>query len=316
MSFCGRRPGPTSVVRRPGPLDPATYVALAIAALLAAPLLAQVRYNSGQTIAPVFEGWERNADGTFSMLFGYMNRNYEEELDIPIGPNNRLEPGDPDQGQPTHFFPRRQQFMFKVQVPKDWGDKDLVWTLTHRGHTEKAYATLRDFWEISNNVYHQNRSGPGPQGAPNTGPKATLVGEATRTVGVNQPLPLEMTIEDDGLPAPSARRGGGGTVVPRAPAARGTGPAMTPVPIPPRQNPITQMKVRLDPGMRLGAIWVLHRRGGAGDVTFDPPKAAAVDGKAVTTARFSEPGTYMLRGFADDGILLDYVDVTVTVASR
>ncbi len=303
----------TPVERRPGRVHPGSWFAVALALLLTAPLLAQTRYNSGQTIAPVFEGWERNADGTFTMVFGYMNRNYEEELDIPIGENNRLEPGDPDQGQPTHFFARRQQFMFKVRVPKDWGDKDLVWTLTHRGHTEKAYATLKNFWEISNNVYHQNRSGPGPQGAPNSGPKATLIGDRTRRVAVDTPLPLEMTIEDDGLPAPSARRGGGGTALPRAPAARGRGPAMPPVIVPTRQNPITQMKVRLDPGMRLGAIWVLHRRTGTGEVTFDPPKAPATDGKAVTTARFSAPGTYTLRGFADDGILLDYVDVVVNV---
>src|SRR5688572_1257864 len=184
---------------------------LAIGVLLAtlgAPLLiAQTRFNSGQTIAPVFEGWERNADGTFNMVFGYMNRNYEEILDVPIGPNNFLEPGSLDQGQPTYYYPRRQQFMFKVRVPADWGNKDLVWTLTTRGHTEKAYATLKDFWEIDNNVLHQNRSGPGPQGAPNEGPKARLVGAASRTVAVGTPLPLAMTIEDDGLPT-AAQRGG------------------------------------------------------------------------------------------------------------
>jgi hypothetical protein len=268
-----------------------------------AALVSQARYNSGQTIAPVFEGWEKNADGSFNMVFGYMNRNYEEILDVPVGPNNFLEPGGTDQGQPTYFFPRRQQFMFKVRVPSDWGNKDLVWTLTTRGSTEKAYATLKDFWEIDNNVYHQNRSGPGPQGAPNAGPAARLVGEPSRKVAVGEPVPLVMSIEDDGLPTPRAT----------AATTRGRGAAMPPSVIPPRQNPITQMVVRLEPGMRLGAIWVLHRRSGSGMVTFDPQKVAAVDGVATTSARFSEPGTYVLRGYADDGILLDYVDVTVTV---
>ena len=107
-----------------------------LAALLPALLLAeasraasQVRFDSGQNVVPVFEGWERNADGSFNMVFGYMNRNYEESIDLPVGPDNALEPGVPDQGQPTHFYPRRQQFVFKVRVPKDWDKKDLVWTL-------------------------------------------------------------------------------------------------------------------------------------------------------------------------------------------
>ena len=35
-------------------------------------------YHSGQNLQPVFEGWEQNADGSFNMVFGYLNRNYEE----------------------------------------------------------------------------------------------------------------------------------------------------------------------------------------------------------------------------------------------
>ena len=99
-----------------------------------------MRYATGQNVVPVFEGWERNADGSFNMVFGYMNRNYEEAVDVPVGPDNALEPGGVDQGQPAHFYPRRQQYVFYVRVPKDWGKKDLVWTLTSHGKTEKAYA--------------------------------------------------------------------------------------------------------------------------------------------------------------------------------
>ena len=80
---------------------------------------AQVRYATGQNVVPVFEGWERNADGSFNMVFGYMNRNYEEDVDVPVGPDNALEPGGVDQGQPAHFYPRRQQYVFSVRVPKD-----------------------------------------------------------------------------------------------------------------------------------------------------------------------------------------------------
>jgi hypothetical protein len=294
-------------------------VALAVVVLMAAAatlLHAQTRYNTGQTIAAAFEGWERNPDGSFNMVFGYLNRNYEEILDIPVGPNNRLEPGDADQGQPTVFFPRRQQFMFKVRVPADWGDKYLIWTLTHRGHTEKAYASLKPFWEIDNDIYHQNRAGPGAWNAPNAGPTMKLLTPAEQTAAVGQPVSLVADVADDGLPAPPApgqrqQRGGGGVVLPPAPGRAPSDPlAIAPI----RQNPISQMIVRLDPDMRLGVIWVLHRRStSTGNVTFEKQKVAAIEGQAATTARFSEPGVYVLRGYADDGILLDYRDVVVTV---
>jgi len=69
----------------------------------------QTKFSSGQDIQPVYEGWVRNADGTFTMVFGYLNRNWVEEPAIPAGPDNKLEPGDPDRGQPTYFLPRRQR---------------------------------------------------------------------------------------------------------------------------------------------------------------------------------------------------------------
>src|SRR5262245_59113978 len=100
-------------------------------------------YSRGQNISPAFEGWEQNADGSFNFLFGYMNRNWEEEIDVPVAADNAIEPGGPDQGQPTHFLPRRNRFVFRVRVPKDWGTKEMVWTLTTKGKTEKAFASLK-----------------------------------------------------------------------------------------------------------------------------------------------------------------------------
>ena len=90
-------------------------------------------YHSGQNLQPVFEGWEQNPDGSFDMAFGYLNRNYEEHLNIPVGESNYFEPGEPDRGQPAFFYPRRQRFSFRVRVPADWGDKELVWTVTANG---------------------------------------------------------------------------------------------------------------------------------------------------------------------------------------
>jgi hypothetical protein len=263
----------------------------------------QMRYMTGPNIVPVFEGWERNADGTFSMVFGYMNRNYEEEVDVPVGPDNHFEPLEADQGQPSHFYPRRQQFMFKVRVPKDWGQKDLIWTLTSRGKTEKAFGTLAPIWEIDTSVYQQNRGGPGELHEEDTAPTIALTGAAQRTVTVGEALALEVRVADDGHPTPRASRSGSGSVA----AAAAT--SVTPQ----RQNPLTQAIVRLEPNVRLGVTWVVHRRSAPAGVEFAPQRVAVTDGKASTTVRFSAPGTYTLRGYADDGVLLTPVDVVVTV---
>src|SRR4249919_3690466 len=168
----------------------------------------QMRYMTGQDVVPVFEGWERNADGSFNMVFGYMNRNYEEQLDVPVGSDNALEPGGVDQGQPAHFYPRRQQYVFSVRVPKDWGKKDLVWTLTSHGKTEKAYGSLLPFWELGSLVYQENRGGIseiGTEPEENRPPTITLASPAPVTIGVGQSLTLAASVTDDGKPTPRKR---------------------------------------------------------------------------------------------------------------
>ena len=81
-----------------------------------------------------------------------MNSNWQQEFDIPIGPQNAIEPGGPDQGQPTHFYPRRNPFLFSIRVPADFGNKELIWTLTANGKTEKAYASLKSDYQIDPQV--------------------------------------------------------------------------------------------------------------------------------------------------------------------
>src|SRR2546423_9373195 len=104
-------------------------IAGAIAGLAQAPQspteLAQVRFNSGQNVVPYFEGWIRNPDGTFDLVFGYFNRNYKEELTIPAGADNNVEPGGPNQSQPTYFMPRRQRWIYRLPVPADFGNKEV-----------------------------------------------------------------------------------------------------------------------------------------------------------------------------------------------
>src|SRR6478609_11509823 len=103
----------------------------------------------GASITPAYEGWYPNPDGSFSMLIGYYNRNTKETLDIPVGPNNRIDPGGPDQGQPTHFEVGRQWGVFVVKVPKDFGTKTITWTIVANGETQSIPFTLNKGYPIS-----------------------------------------------------------------------------------------------------------------------------------------------------------------------
>ena len=272
-----------------GPLGVAIVLACAAVQVTSG----QYKFRTGQTVAPVFEGWERNADGTFNMVFGYMNRNYEELVDVPIGPDNNIEPGGPDQGQPTHFFTRRSQFVFRVKVPKDFGNKDLIWTLTMRGHTEKAYASLKIEYELDKRLIMMNNAGisqRGNAGEINEWPVVRVVDGTQKTVKTGEPLTLRAFASDDGIPSSD-------------PESTGRG----------RRRPVY--------GLRVG--WFVYR--GAGKVTFDPeqiirvypanyvPPPVPADGMFSVKATFSEPGAYVLRVMADDVGLQTTQDVSVTV---
>ena len=138
-------------------------LALPVCLRAQAPYAGEVPMDRGQDVTPAFEGWMPNADGTISMYFGYLNRNFKEELDIPIGPDNKVEfSGEgssnksSDQNQPTHFYPRRQRMVFSVVVPKDWGlNQNVIWTLTTRDKTNVAKGWLQPEWEINKEVIMQ-----------------------------------------------------------------------------------------------------------------------------------------------------------------
>jgi hypothetical protein len=234
-----------------------------------------------------------------------------------------LEPGPIDQGQPAHFYPRRQEFVFKVKVPKDWGDKDLIWTLESHGKVEKAYGSLLPVYELGTLVYLENRRGAGaltfPE-EPNKPPSVEMVGSSTLSVVAGEPLKLSVDVTDDGYPKPRARSHG---LRPRESGREGPPSPQYPA------SPAAQAVVKLEPGVRLGVTWVVYRSGG-GTVEFDPthvavignegtgatPDSGRLAGRATTTVTFSAPGTYTLRAYADDGVLMTPVDVKVTVAAR
>lgn len=222
---------------------------------------------SGQTVTPAFEGWYENPDGTYSLSFGYFNRNSEEVLEIPVGPNNFIEPGDLNRGQPTRFHPRRHWGVFAVKVPADFGDKRIVWTLKIRGETFSIPGSLKRDWQIdalegeagsANTPPVLKFDMGGPEG---TGPLGLTVGPLTTSIG--NPLLLSVWATDDGRASGSVARTG-------------------------RQ------------GVPVTLTWFKHQ--GPGDVTFSEPTAQVGEpyGKATTTATFSQPGDYLLRVRAND----------------
>jgi hypothetical protein len=178
---------------------PAIFATVATIPLLAqsgSSQLVTVRHASGQSVAPVYEGFDINEDGSFNMWFGYMNRNYEEEVDLPIGPANTFEPGG-DRGQPSHFTPRRHKDVFSVTVPKDFGDRTLVWTLSTNGQSQSVAATLKPVWQIDRR--RTTRGGNSERISSNL-PPVVDVQPSTKTLDAPGSLTLTTSATDDGLP--------------------------------------------------------------------------------------------------------------------
>ena len=148
-------------------------------------------------MAPAYEGFDTNPDGSFNMWFGYLNHNYEEEPDIPIGPDNNFSPGPPDRGQPTHFAVRRHKDIFSVTVPKDFGDQKLTWTLTLHGQTLQVPGTLNPVWIIDRKYTTRGANISNPYS--NTPPVVT-VDPVEKTIGKSDPLTLKLSATDDGRP--------------------------------------------------------------------------------------------------------------------
>jgi hypothetical protein len=289
-------------------------------------------FLSGRKVLPAFEGWWTNDDGSFEMFFGYMNQNWQQELNVPIGPNNYIaftEPGvdepayDPsvaDQGQPTHFFPRRNPFLFTVQVPEGFGDSEVVWTLTANGNTSRVYGTL----VLDYNVDPQSMSLEvgGSYGSQNDSlrynipPELEVEGDEHRNVRVGETLTLVAVAHDrDNLPPERPPRG-------------------VPETLEELYRPLRMGSVASTPG--LGLSWIVYRGPGR-QVTFDPlqrktwmdtrPYANSPwspplvlpeqppGGRWVTQVIFGEPGEYTLRAVARDGSMFTYENVMVTVTA-
>ena len=227
-----------------------------------------IPHDVGQSVSPSFEGWFENPDGTFSLSWGYFNRNYEERPDIPIGPDNRFDPGPADRGQPTHFLPRRQTGIFTTVVPADFGDQTLTWTVVRGGKTISISGHLRPEWVIDAMMEAPSK---------NTPPVVRLE------------------------PAGDTGQGPGGV----SGSVTATFPEAT-VTVWATDDMVRKMREQLEPvedteetEPDFGVAWSKYR--GLGTVTFDEVEPEIDEtGKAVTTATFSEPGEYVLRVLAWD----------------
>jgi hypothetical protein len=290
-----------------------------------------------EAIFPYFEGWYRNEDGTSTILLGYYNRNVDQTLDIPIGPDNRIEPGGPDRGQPTHFMPRRNWGVFAITVPKEFGSERITWTLTANNLTNSTTVWLNPqyFVEPFKNVANGNTP-PSVRFAENgrvfQGPPRTIA--QTLEAVTSRPLTLTLWANDQpptydatsnrflSLEEVAARqakaatesgagsaggRGGGG----RAGAGRGDAPA--PIAVINDQvisatadgRGATAAAGRGGPPADVTIVWSKFR--GPGSVSFAQARVPVqLKGnfrafqKAETTATFSAPGEYMLRAVAND----------------
>jgi len=296
-------------------------------------------YSKGRHVEPAFEGWRPNDDGTFSMMFGYMNENWEETPNMPVGENNNFSPGDMDRGQPTHFLPRRNRFTFEVAVPSDWGERELVWTLNVNGVERKAYATLKPDYLVDNMIIASETGSLGagtssPESRANVPPVVTVQGDSIRAAAVGEALNLRTQIADDGLPKPTdlveeARRfvelTEGGSLA----AAFITAEAI-------QKRRLMSPPINVTVNKVNGLFYSWNKWRGPGDVTFDPPQVKVwedtrtsanspwgalwlappipEDNLYEVNAMFSEPGEYILWGRADDGGLYHDAWVTVNVS--
>jgi hypothetical protein len=268
---------------------------LCAALLLAVQLpteLPSTKFSSGQDVQPYFEGWIHNPDGTFDLVFGYFNRNWREELAIAAGPANSIEPGGPDRGQPTYFLPRRQGWVYRLRVPKDFGKQVVTWTVTANGKTQKAYGELLPVEEITERII-MTRGNLNPGDDDPNKPPTIEIGPVRPALNV--PVTLTAMVTDDGLPKPRPV-----SVPPTAPASDATT-------IQAHANSSTTVRPR-----GLTVSWMEIR--GPARITFEPAGASAVvNGTAGVTARFSERGTYVVRVTANDGALSTKADLTIAV---
>lgn len=240
------------------------------------------RKSTGDLVGPMFNGWIKNDDGSVTMIFGFVNRNREEIVDIPLGANNHIEPAQFDGVQPTHFpvYSRggfvglQERGVFAVTVPADMADTEVVWTLNHAGYSYSVPGRATSpAYEMSNDIAAMGSLNPairfkkdGPESVTREGIYA-----APLNAKVGKPIELSAFVQDRG-----DRRG-------------------------------YEVKTQFFP---LGTEWIEHQGPAGAVVSFDNPKVTGRErgesgnesmyasgdwSETKTMATFSEPGDYVIR---------------------
>jgi len=285
------------------------------------PLSQSIR-ERGSSLTGAYEGWFYGKDGGTYALVGYFNRNTKQEFDLPVGPGNRIEPGGPDQGQPTHFLSGRQWGAFVVKLPRDLGNKRLSWTLVANGFTNTITLHTQPDYIVEPYEDAASKNTPpklkfDPNGAIVTGAPIGIAAKYTATVGT--PLALTVWATDEGpkVNVPETPAGGRGRGRGRGTATTST--ATTTADAEPPQGRAGRGATH--PGSPGRDVAPGLGRGGAGGF-FNPPLAVtwswtrgpaapkfdnakpSIDandgGKATTTVTFSAPGDYLLRVEGND----------------
>jgi hypothetical protein len=272
------------------------------------PLTQTVR-DHGTSVTPAYEGWYYDKDGSVRLLVGYFNRNLKQEFDIPVGPNNHIDPGGPDMGQPTHFQAGRQWGVLAIPVPKDFGDKKLTWTIVANGFTNSITLHTKPDYVVEPFEDAANKNTPPKIKFAENGPVFTgppTVTAATYTVAASAPLTLTTWVTDEGpkinIPenpgrgrgrGRGARGADGAAGASGAGGARGRGGDAAAAGLPEGFTPPPPIAVK----------WAVYRQPVGASVKFDPasPKIDTEHGgKNETTATFSVPGEYTIRVQAND----------------
>ena len=293
--------------------------AVLLVGMIAVPLYAQLPAHlrdyplanfqkSGDLVAPFFDGWIDNGDGSVTMVFGFMNRNTDEIVDIPLGPNNYIRPVQFDGAQPTHFpvYRRfgltgiRERGAFAVTVPAGMAGTEVVWTLSHAGHSYSIPGrAVSVAYEMSSDPRALGSLNPAirfTRGGPEASGREGIMGPRV-TASVGTPVTLSAFVQDLG------ERG----------------------------------QYDVDSLYQLGTEWIMHQgpsvpEFGNAAMTGRAREAAAGEGAIIssgwneitTQATFMEPGDYVIRlrvdNFAAPDSAMDnqccwtngYVPVTVT----
>ena len=223
-----------------------------------------------------------------------------------------MSPGDPDQGQPTYFYPRTNRRVFSVTVPADWGDRRLEWQVTVGDETYRALGWLQPEWEIFANAAAARAGGQGDNQPP------TLAVTVPAGAAAGEPVTLSAAVTDDGLPPPRRRGGGGrGTL---DTFERRPGEPTLPVNVPQiqvsaRKRPLrTPVEIgslaRTGPNTRVNVTWTQLR--GETGVSLRAQDGVP-DGEAAVAAVFPAPGEYLFRVEASDTLATATETVTVIV---